>query len=331
MPPVVELRENIAGSVEELQQILDHLNNACQLCDTNNLELNQEIESAVAAYHTLTDCFSDLQQTLETGQDAIATLEDTLQNEWDTFQAAIQEAEQQLEAQSQSLDEHHEASETLIRDRIEDLTQSAADVESQLETAQGFLEDHTQLFAEEQEQTQVVFDDLGDAIDQFQDQHETGWTETDDAFDASIDDIQDRHLSDLQQDFTRFEDYLTQDCLLELIALCDDLEIDIGQLFDAFKDKVFGLGEELQERGKEILKNVTDHAQDTLKQEMEDMFHRLLEEALTALLNEMIENVVVASVGATVTGALTPVLPKIIAAKVATGMIKNALTLGGIF
>ena len=111
----------------------------------------------------------------------------------------------------------------------------------------------------------------------------------------------------------------------EISSGFDELSGNFEEMFTSFGTDTGELGDKLKETLNEVLENAQDYAGTQMKDKITESFQEAIEDTVKAMMEEAIENAVMMSFGAGVTGALSPLLPMIAAAKVATGLIKAVL------
>ena len=80
----------------------------------------------------------------------------------------------------------------------------------------------------------------------------------------------------------------------------------------------------------EGMNNSQEYIGETLKDKVTETFEDAIENAVKGLIAEVGENVTMMTVGTTVTGAMSPVLPQLAAAKVAISAINAVLNAFGL-
>jgi hypothetical protein len=78
------------------------------------------------------------------------------------------------------------------------------------------------------------------------------------------------------------------------------------------------------------MENTSEYAGETMKDKLIETFEDAIENAVKAMISEVAENIVMMTVGTSVTASLSPILPELIAAKVTVGIIKTVTSFGGI-
>ena len=86
----------------------------------------------------------------------------------------------------------------------------------------------------------------------------------------------------------------------------------------------------MQQRATEILSNAAEYFENTLTSELDQVFQDAIKDAVQAIIEEIAESLGMMELGASITSALTPILPEILAAKALMEVIKGALSLIGI-
>lgn len=105
---------------------------------------------------------------------------------------------------------------------------------------------------------------------------------------------------------------------------------EFEELYNSFASEVEGMGDELQQRGAEIIQNVVSQFEDETKEQIENSFKDAIEDVVKEMLEEVRENFTMMSIGTSVTSALSPI-PTLVAAKVAMATANAILDAVDIF
>ncbi len=73
------------------------------------------------------------------------------------------------------------------------------------------------------------------------------------------------------------------------------------------------------------MEGLSEHAQQAIQREIEERMRHVLEDVIEALAKDALESTVLTQLAMATTTALSPVLPQLIAARIALGPIKSAL------
>ncbi|XDE64853.1 hypothetical protein AB3M80_14290 [Arthrospira platensis BEA 1257B] len=204
------------------------------------------------------------------------------------------------------------------------------ETKSTFEELKDSFEQLTEAINQAMETTIGVFETLGDAISDLEERVTTNQEETEGNFEGLVTEISDNHRDSLESLLGNFSQFLAQDKLSEITDDFSNFKGVLTDVYNTLGSQAAAVADNLQERGSAIFENVKDYAEDSLKDNLEDSFKDAIDDVVSDMIQEVGENMVMMKVGATVTSSLTPILPQIVAAKVATGTIKQVLSLGGI-
>jgi ABC-type transporter Mla subunit MlaD len=313
------------STLEKLEQLLSSLNNFCtetarisSEIDREGNEIQQSSEAltntSITLYQSLTENYHQVE---ESGTEAIATL--------DSLAQLASEVQSKLDESHQAIATQKEQFESETGDRCSDLEkgwdQALGTFKQTDETLDEFEETLTQL-ADKTEQT---FSELEDEIQQWKDQTHDFQTSVEADFDDLKTDLTNTHTTAVQSGFNAFSTELVQEQLNELSTSCSNLNADFSKLADNFTTQFEALGDELTQRSTEIIQNVGNHLTTQAEATIKEAISGLIEDAIVALLDEVIESTVMMTAGAATTTALAPILPQLKAAKMALQAINDVL------
>lgn len=111
----------------------------------------------------------------------------------------------------------------------------------------------------------------------------------------------------------------------ELTEAFEAAQVALQDSLSQFTSNTTDRAEHLRAEAAAIVSSLIAHTRETTESEIREAFENLVREALERLSAEVVEQIVTMEAGAATTGALAPILPKLIAAKHLLGAINDAL------
>lgn len=236
-------------------------------------------------------------------QEAAGDLEQHLQSMAEDW---AREVGARLEQESHEFESNLTAAKEAVERAEEQVEQEFLNAHGDLKELEGELQEASQLVEQIQIQAKQTLDeieeewaalqqDLAGDFDEFQ-SDVTEQLQT--AIAGSTED-----LNDLVE---KYHQDLIPGAFSEVAALLEGARKDLHQVYE-------NAAKELQADLDELLKELEDYAKSTAQHKIEERFKRLLENAIQAILEEIAIAIIKTELGASVTSALTPVLPQLIA------------------
>ena len=154
-------------------------------------------------------------------------------------------------------------------------------------------------------------------------QVETFQSEAEKDFEELSTEIVDTHTTYIETSFSTFSEQVSQTQLAEITNQFSNFENNLTNLYSSFNSEVEGLGDKLKDRCSEIIQDMGNHCEDSLKDELETAFKDAIESVIEEMLEEIIENITLMAIGSSITGSISYILPELVVAK-KTAELANA-------
>jgi hypothetical protein len=155
------------------------------------------------------------------------------------------------------------------------------------------------------------------------------WTTALEAWRESLEDSVAQALEDFETDVGELHSKVLETLEEELEnapeAFIAESEQEFAELLSDHDERLRGAANHLADRCSDALEGLSEHAQQAIQREIEERMRHVLEDVIEALAKDALESTVLTQVAMATTTALSPVLPQLIAARIALGPIKSAL------
>lgn len=241
------------------------------------------------------------------------------------LQENLDQGNGQIQTSRNSVDEEHASFTTQVEEGREGLTQSTDMLRERFEQMFSGIEAMGSAIDESHDATEQAFDDFSSAIRNLTSDLTTLQDDTEEDFETLSKAIVEESAEQLNEIYESLFEQLSGE---ELDALVDNFERTRKLLQESYEN--FGeLSGELAERLGEIAERVTRNLAEELKESfsriIKDAMAELLEEVMEALLQEVIKAVALSQAGASLTTAMAPVMPQLIAVKGVISTINGLL------
>jgi DNA anti-recombination protein RmuC len=323
----VETRNAVEGNeaIEKLQILLGTLNKSHAEIGSSSDQLNVqdgELQGICDSIATSTDA---VEQFLNEMSTQVEAEESESLAQLDAWEQATSEGINKIEMAHQGIAEGQQTLVSEVNDTWEEVgtawTQADDAFTQCLESCDSAEEQLTQGSAE----FKTMFVDLGEASSQHQEQVTAFQTNAESDFEDFDNELAGSHTEAIESCFNEFSQQLTQDQMSVMTDHFDELGTNLTERAGAFITEAESLGDDLAQRCSEIMQNLTDHVGNELEETLKEVIAGLVEDAITALLNEVIEGGVLMTAGAATTGTLAPILPGLKAAELALKAINAIL------
>lgn len=138
--------------------------------------------------------------------------------------------------------------------------------------------------------------------------------------------VQQEHNTNIQQTHEPFDQKLSSLHEQEVPDHHDNLHSTIDQHHSTFDGSVDSLGKDLEDRGHQILNDLTDYLKQQLEDALEKKFEEIVEKIIEDMLQEVVEGVATITFGSSITAAISPVLPELMAVRGIVKMIQEIMS-----
>lgn len=201
---------------------------------------------------------------------------------------------------------------------VQILQDDVAALQTQLASTSNYLGQLPQRLADDGTQAFAHLDDVGES-----------WTTALAAWRESLEDSVAQALEDFEKDVgelhSKILDTLEEELANAPEAFIAESEREFAELLSDHDERLRGAANHLADRCSDALEGLSEHAQQAIQREIEERMRRILQDVIEALAKDALESTVLTQLAMATTTALSPVLPQLIAARIALGPIKSAL------
>jgi F0F1-type ATP synthase membrane subunit b/b' len=320
-----EFGESLNESAENLTQLLNTLDQAYDgisaICE--EMESNQEELTELTT--TVNTTLSDFWEALDTHQQELLSGQESSGSALDGLQEAITEMESQIDGFVQAIEEVSNTLGTEIGNSRTEFDGDITEAKEGMAEAKALLEKLESELTQAWETVEQAFSDTAESISQLQESIETHKTETEGQFEHLTTDIGETLKGAIADLLDQFNEQLSGAQTDAVTDCFDGMEEGLTTAYGDFGEQAEAIADELINRATDIMSNVADHFENSLSSELEQIFQDAIEDAIKALAEEIAESLMMMGIGATVTSAIAPLVPAIVAAKALLGLIKAAL------
>ena len=321
------LESSVALNSSELESRSPEIEQAHQAISSACAELADHNEAIGLCIESLETRLSKTQQNLETALDDIDTTD--IIAGLDNLTTATAETESQLNEFVQSVQSVVDDFEQACVEAQDTFDGTCGQLQTTLSTIGDRLNALEETLSQAQNETESTFSDLSAAIAQLSSQVGEFQTSVETGFEDCSLVITDTHMSAIDEHLDDFCEQISQTQLTELTSHFTQISDQFTNLYSTFTSDIDGLGDQLQARCHQILEDTGQHCENELKGKLETAFREMIEEAIKELMAEVIENVTLMTAGSSITGALGPILPELVAAKKAAELLNDGLDFVG--
>ncbi len=305
----------------EIEQAHQAISSACA-------ELADNHEAISLCAESLETSLSETQQNLETALEDIDPTD--IIAELDNLTTATGQTESQLDEFVQSVQSVVDDFEQACVEAQDTFDGTCGQLQTTLTTIGDGLNALEERLSQAQNETESTFSGLSAAIAQLHSQVGEFQTSVETGFEDCSLAITDTHVSAIGEHLDAFCEQISQTQLTELTSHFAQISDQFTNLYSTFTSDIDELGDQLQARCHKILEDTGQHCENELKGKLETAFREMIEEAIRELMAEVIENTTLMTAGSSITGALGPILPELVAAKKAAELINDGLDLVGL-
>ena len=189
------------------------------------------------------------------------------------------------------------------------------------------IEDAESEMTQAWEETEQQLTSFADGIEQIQQDMESLQSEAEGQWTELVDEIGETQTSAIETLLGDFNEELSENQANEIAEAFSQMEDALTQLLSEFGTQAEATGNQFQEQASEILSTVAEHLENALIEGVETAFQDAIDEVVAEIAEEIAKSLALMVTGAGITTALAPILPILVAAKVAIGAIKAALKL----
>jgi len=198
-------------------------------------------------------------------------------------------------------------------------------VENGLNKVEEGTEAADSLMGDLEEKVDTSFDGFGNTMDEIESDLEEFKNQTVETFEKAIEHVAETLTSSMKDVFTMISSSVTDTATDQLSNGFDQLTSTFGDMFSNFSGNIEDTAESLMESGAQIFQEMVEHCTDAVKDALVEAIEDAITSVIEQLVQELVEQVVQMGVGATITGAIAPYVPLLVAAKNVCGVINDLL------
>lgn len=322
-----ETRENISEVSEQLSQTFSLLTEAKEkLIDVQD-KLPSEAEELAQANTTLEQSISGLEESLVTVADDLRSGEQSLVDVFESLEGGLEGALSALDQPAETVNLLHDELRSAIDGENTSLTEHFAETEGVFSGVKSAFDSFDGELEEGQLLTGNTLQELSGVVADLQNSTQALQQTAEDSFESLGEQISEENRSQIEASFDELSHQVSELQMGEMVAHFDDLDLQILNVFETFSSTTDQMGDEMIDLGADLFQQVGDIVSDEIESGIQELIEDTIETTVNDLMEEVMENLVTMQLGVTVTTALAPYIPVIIAAKAVLGIIKKLISL----
>lgn len=209
--------------------------------------------------------------------------------------------------------------------RVAGARQKSVEIVAQFQKLDALIDEHTE---ELRARVQGLENDLSEARKDIEDWKDSTGEQLDatrSAVDEAIREAIEHAAEELEERKQRLRELIEERLIAEPATLLDELVQDLKDWMKNTQAILAGAADRLQSMSTETVRALTDESLDSARAAVDEKVREIIEQVLRDLAADVVESTGLTQIGVSLTSALAPILPQLIAAKLLLGQIKSLL------